>query len=125
MAVETLDKLAARIFEVLKVRAAKRELIFYYELMIALGFKNGDKRWFKRMNDGLIRLGEFCNEEPAGPLFPALVVKRGKDVRADMPGDGFFTQARRMGRLVGPDERAFWEEECDKCFDLIKREGIE
>lgn len=119
MPTETLDELAERIIKVLEPRALDRELTFYDQLMKALGFKNGDKVQFARMNSGLQRLSKISHEE-GGPLLSALVVTRGMGPSAGMPSAGFFTQALRLGRRVEPTKRAFWEAERDACFDWIR-----
>lgn len=54
-------------------------------------------------------LGELSTEADAagGGMLSAVVVRK----RGGLPGPGFFALARRLGRDVGTDRRAFWESE--------------
>ena len=61
-------------------------------------------------------LGEISEYEHlhGRPLLSAVVV--GKDTR--IPGKGFFTLARELGKLQeGMDERSFWERELEEVYD--------
>ena len=60
-------------------------------------------------------LGEISTAEHAAgrPLLSAVVVLKGSDV----PGRGFFTLARDLGRFAGGDDMKFWVEEVKRVWD--------
>jgi hypothetical protein len=62
-------------------------------------------------------LGEISDDEVANgrPMLSAIVV----NIKG-LPGPGFFTLARQLGKLQDEDEQAFWEKECQQVYETWK-----
>jgi len=101
------------IYEKLKEVARARRLITYGEVAEVV-----DLDW--RKNYGKCRqifviLKRICADEvrQGCPMLGAMVVGK----RSNIPGEGFFTSARKLGFFQGDDKLAFWTGERERVYD--------
>ena len=103
-----IDEIHAELIEI----ASNRDTTFYSELrdkfepgLNMLAFNNLYDPVFTQIN----------NEEHGAdrPLLSAVVINRSEE----MPGAGFFENARRLGVHPGGDDRRFWEDELERVHN--------
>jgi len=106
---EKFDKVYCKLIQV----ARNRQTILYGEIAKIMGLPpSGD---YMARETGQI-LGEISEYEHlhGRPLLSAVVVRGDKKI----PGEGFFTLSRQLGKLQeGMDERSFWERELEEVYD--------
>jgi len=104
------------VYEELKevlVEAAKKEKPVYYEDIAPMFGFNYD-RDHDRAEVG--RILDVVNKEEIDegrPMLSAVVVHKGGD---EMPGPGFFTLARQLGRYRRGDKKLYWAMELKEVY---------
>lgn len=102
------------IYEKLKEVARRKELVTYRELADVVGLDwNKD---YGRCRQIFPVLGAVSTSEvqQRRPMLSAIAVRQ--DIR--MPGSGFFTLARDLGRYLGGDDYSFWVVERDAVWNF-------
>jgi len=102
------------IYERLREVARARELITYKENaeMVSLDWRKD----YGKCRQIFAILGAISTSEvqQRHPMLSAVAVRQ--DIR--IPGSGFFTLARDLGRYQGGDDYSFWLRERDEVWDV-------
>lgn len=102
------DALRNRLIEA----ARNGRLLRYGEIAPAMGLRMDDPNDRGDLGRMLDAINQYENDANR-PLLSAVVV----GAETGMPGAGFFPMARRLGYLVGDDERVFWARAVASVYD--------
>lgn len=99
------------VYEKLQEKARSRGITSYKEIALLTGIDTSDRHFAIRVGELLDQVNHA--EYAAGrPLLSAVVM--GQD--SDMPGEGFFGCASRLGRYSGGDKLAYWLDELNRVY---------
>jgi hypothetical protein len=85
---------------------------YYSELAPLLGIDTSDPHFGVRIGRILDEVN-YAEHAAGRPLLSAVVIAK----ETGMPGEGFFTCARDLGRYTGRDDLAYWVEELRRVHD--------
>ena len=106
---EKFDKVYCKLIQA----ARNKQPIFYGEIAEIMGLPPSGDHMARETGKILGEVSEYEHSHNR-PLLSAVVVKSDKKI----PGKGFFTLARELGKLEeGMDERSFWERELEEVYD--------